>query len=59
MTQDTPNVRPDTDASSKGRELLAFLLLTVCLAPIASVIIVGSYGFIIWMTQLIAGPPVS
>jgi len=34
-----------------------FLLLTVVLAPVLAVAIVGGYGFVIWMYQLIAGPP--
>jgi nitrate reductase NapE len=41
----------------KGQELAVFLFLTICLAPILSVAIVGTYGFSIWMYQLIAGPP--
>ncbi len=41
----------------KGQELAVFLFLTICLAPILSVAIVGAYGFSIWMYQLIAGPP--
>ena len=39
-------------------ELISFLLLTVVMAPVAAVGIVGGYGFLIWMTQLIIGPPV-
>ncbi len=42
---------------SKKRELKAFLFLTVVLAPLLSVVLVGGYGFTIWMYQLIAGPP--
>lgn len=38
-------------------ELISFLILTVVMAPVAAVGIVGGYGFIIWMTQLIVGPP--
>lgn len=38
-------------------ELYTFLFLTIFLAPILSVAIVGSYGFIIWMSQIIFGPP--
>jgi len=41
----------------KSRELSAFLFLTVFLAPGVVVALVGSYGFAIWMYQLIAGPP--
>jgi nitrate reductase NapE len=38
-------------------ELRAFLFLAVLMAPILSVVIVGGYGFIVWMSQLIYGPP--
>ena len=38
-------------------ELRAFLFVTVVLAPILATVIVGGYGFIIWIYQLIAGPP--
>ena len=38
-------------------ELRTFLFLTVFLAPILSVMIVGGYGFIIWMVQIVYGPP--
>jgi len=41
----------------KIRELSAFLFLTVFLAPGVAIALVGSYGFAIWMYQLIAGPP--
>ena len=41
----------------KQRELRAFLFLTIVLAPILSVLIVGGYGFIVWMYQLMVGPP--
>lgn len=49
----------DNDSASVGkkRELKAFLFLTVVLAPLLSVVLVGGYGFTIWMYQLIAGPP--
>ena len=46
-----------TQASTKSRELAAFLFLTVILAPAVAVAVVGGYGFSIWMYQLIAGPP--
>ena len=47
----------DNDKLQKRRELRAFLFLTILLAPLLSVVIVGGYGFLIWMYQLIAGPP--
>lgn len=43
---------------AKRDERLAFILLAVVLAPVLSVAIVGGYGFIVWMSQLLLGPPV-
>lgn len=41
----------------KSDERLAIFLLIVVLAPALSIAVVGSYGFIIWMSQLLFGPP--
>nr|WP_169303008.1 periplasmic nitrate reductase, NapE protein [Thalassotalea mangrovi] len=41
----------------KSRERNTFLFLTVVLAPVLAVVIVGSYGFIVWISQMIYGPP--
>lgn len=41
----------------KKRELMVFLFLTVVLAPVVSVALMGGYGFVVWMYQLLAGPP--
>ena len=43
--------------ASKAQELKVFLFMTVVLAPILAVATVGGYGFIVWMTQLVSGPP--
>lgn len=44
-------------APSKKAELHTFLFLTVVLAPVVAVVCVGGYGFIVWMSQLVLGPP--
>ena len=41
----------------KRDETLTFVFLAVFLAPLLSVVIVGGYGFIVWMQHLIFGPP--
>jgi periplasmic nitrate reductase NapE len=41
----------------RRRELLAFLFLTVVLAPVLAVAVVGGYGFLVWIFQMIYGPP--
>jgi nitrate reductase NapE len=42
---------------TRSEETRAFLLLAVVLAPVLSVAIVGGYGFMVWMSQLVLGPP--
>ncbi|MFZ4288680.1 periplasmic nitrate reductase, NapE protein [Variovorax sp. HJSM1_2] len=42
---------------TKGEELRSFLFLSVVMAPVLAVMIVGGYGFMVWMFQLLAGPP--
>lgn len=42
---------------TKRDERRAFVWLVVFLAPILAVMIVGGYGFSVWMSQLILGPP--
>ncbi|MCH2056675.1 MAG: periplasmic nitrate reductase, NapE protein [Thalassotalea sp.] len=36
-----------------------FIFITVFLGPILATIIVGSYGFIVWINQILTGPPTS
>lgn len=43
--------------SAKKNEKQAFLFLTLFLAPFLSIAIVGGYGFLIWISQIISGPP--
>lgn len=48
---------PEESVPNKRDERNAFILLAVLLAPALSVVIVGGYGFIVWMSQLVLGPP--
>ena len=43
--------------STRREELRSFLFFTVVMAPVLAVMIVGGYGFIVWMYYLVAGPP--
>ena len=43
--------------SSRREELFAFLVLAVLIWPVVAVGVVGGYGFIIWMSQIVFGPP--
>ncbi|HEY4529705.1 MAG TPA: periplasmic nitrate reductase, NapE protein [Luteimonas sp.] len=44
----------------KRRELTLFFFITVVLFPLLSVMIVGGYGFAVWISQMLfTGPPTS
>ena len=47
------------DAGTKAEERRTFFFLSVLLAPLLSVVLVGGYGFLIWMSQILLGPPTS
>jgi nitrate reductase NapE len=40
------------------KERYAFLFLTAVIAPVMAVGIVAGYGLLIWLYQLLTGPPV-
>lgn len=48
--------RPEAPVT-RGQELAAFLLLTVVLFPVLAVAVVGGFGFLVWMYQIVTGPP--
>lgn len=52
-----PASRREKTGSTRGAELRVFLFLTVVLAPVLAVAIVGGYGFLVWMYQVVTGPP--
>ena len=59
MTQDTgqPAVASGPSRATRRRELLAFLVLAFGIWPIVAVGVVGGYGFLVWMWQIVFGPP--
>lgn len=51
---------PATGQPGKRRELTLFFFITVVLFPLLSVMIVGGYGFAVWISQMLfTGPPTS
>jgi nitrate reductase NapE len=48
---------PTTTRSEKRRELGLFAFLAFILAPIFAVLFVAGFGFLVWIWQMIAGPP--
>lgn len=60
MTQDSGNVATGVEnrpANSKRRELLTFLVLAFGIWPVVAVGVVGGFGFLVWMYQIMNGPP--
>ncbi|BDU37538.1 putative periplasmic nitrate reductase NapE [Vibrio nigripulchritudo MADA3029] len=52
------NVNKVESKESRSLEWKSFLLITVVLFPVLSVMFVGGYGFIVWMLQVFfLGPP--
>lgn len=47
----------NTGQQTRRRELALFLFITVVLFPLLSVMIVGGYGFGVWIWQMFTGPP--
>ena len=47
----------DGPRNSRREELFAFFVLAVLIWPIIAVGVVGGYGFLVWMSQLVFGPP--
>jgi nitrate reductase NapE len=42
---------------SKREEIFAFAVLAVLIWPVIAIGIVGGYGFLVWMFQIVYGPP--
>ena len=51
--QDDPQAR----RARRRVELIAFFVLAFGIWPLVAVGVVGGYGFLVWMFQIIFGPP--
>ncbi|EKX59212.1 Periplasmic nitrate reductase component NapE [Rhodobacter sp. AKP1] len=43
--------------AGRRHELIVFFILAAVIWPFLSVAFVGGYGFLIWMWQIVFGPP--
>jgi nitrate reductase NapE len=43
--------------SQQTEEFRTFLFFSLVMAPVLAVMAVGGYGFIVWIYQMIVGPP--
>lgn len=51
------NLHSSVTPATKRGEILAFLVLAVLIWPIIAVSVVGGFGFLVWMWQVVFGPP--
>ena len=43
--------------ASRRAETLVFLTIAAFVWPVVAVAVVGGYGFLVWMSQIVLGPP--
>jgi nitrate reductase NapE len=55
--QGSGDMNEDIKPHTRSQELRAFFTLSVVLAPVLAFAVVAGYGFMVWMYQLVAGPP--
>jgi len=48
---------PPPERPRKREEFLAFLFVTVILAPVLAVVLIGGYGLVIWIAHMFGAPP--
>ena len=53
----TEHLPPEAGKPSRRRELITFFILAFGIWPIVAVGVVGGYGFLVWMFQIVYGPP--
>lgn len=56
-TAETRGPEANADQPTRRAEIAAFLVLAVLIWPVIAVGVVGGYGFLVWMWQLVFGPP--
>ena len=54
MSQTEEDISP---SERKKLETRLFLFIAILLFPIIAILLVGGYGFAVWIYQIIAGPP--
>jgi nitrate reductase NapE len=57
VSEPPPGLAMPSGRSRRQSERLTFLFLTVILAPVIAIGVVGGYGFAVWIYQIFTGPP--
>ncbi len=51
------NSQAGSPTRTRREEIVAFIILAVLIWPFVAVGVVGGYGFLVWMYQVVFGPP--
>ena len=57
VASNQPAARDQAGAITRREEFLVFFIIAALIWPIVAAAIVGGYGFLVWMTQFVVGPP--
>lgn len=57
MASQEPTIKDEKPRAGRRAELLVFAVLAVLIWPFVAVGVVGGYGFLVWMWQIVFGPP--
>lgn len=57
MSLNLSRSEPGGPQPNRRQEIFAFVVLAILIWPVLAVGIVGGYGFVVWMLQLVFGPP--
>ena len=57
MAIDSDTEEAATRREGRRSELAVFMILAVLIWPFIAVAVVGGYGFLVWMWQIMVGPP--
>jgi nitrate reductase NapE len=55
--QDAQPTHGSAFGTGRRAEFFVFAIIAAFIWPIVAVGVVGGYGFLIWMTQMVLGPP--
>ncbi len=51
------NIFQEQAATTRRAEFIVFFILAVMIWPFVAVSVVGGYGFLVWIIQMMFGPP--
>jgi nitrate reductase NapE len=57
FSQDAGPDAAQAPKATRREEIFAFIILAVLIWPVIAVGVVGGFGFLVWMYQLVYGPP--